>query len=72
MTTVLPDLRDHLWLGPFLALIVIGICTAVGNPSRGLAFWAGLVACGCGIVIALASHFGQRRARSEASRKPSH
>ncbi|HYY17280.1 MAG TPA: hypothetical protein VE864_00460 [Streptosporangiaceae bacterium] len=70
MAGLLRYVREHPWIYSCLLFIVIGVYTLT-RPGKGhTLFWAGIVLCAAGVLVAVVGYFLQRPKSGQSSRTP--
>jgi hypothetical protein len=69
MTALLAYLRHHPWLAPCLMITAIGVRTVATSRFGHLLFWAGILSCVGGLLMALTGHLGHRQVQARRTQK---
>ena len=69
-TGLLRYLREQRWITPCVLLIVIGVFTLTRHGKGHTLFWAGILLCAAGVLVAVVGYFLQRPKNGQSTRTP--
>jgi drug/metabolite transporter (DMT)-like permease len=70
MAGLLRYMREHPWTYSCLLFIVLGVFTLTRHGQGHTLFWAGILLCAAGVLVAVVGYFLQRPKGDRSTRTP--
>jgi len=70
MAGLLQYVREHPWIYSCLLFIVLGVFTLTRHGKGHTLFWAGILLCAAGVLVAVVGYFVQRPKNDRSARTP--